>query len=796
MGCFSGPEINEDGLVVALDAGNTKSFNNTSPDEYFSNVSLLLNGNGSNGSTTITDSSTHNHSITVSGNAQISTAQSKFGGSSMLFDGDGDYVRATDSSEFAFGTGDFTVEAWVRGTGSFYETRTSISQAPGFEFAVSSNTIKIWDGQGQSYVYNGSTTYNWTDWHHVAVSRSSTTLRVFVDGSLDGTATTSRNLTHQGAIIGANINRVINGSGGSSFNGYIDDVRITKGVARYTSNFTPPTSQHPAGPVWTDIVGGNTGTLTGEPTFSSGNDGYLDFDGTDDFVTLGTQINSDITTTNVTISFWAYIDSTANDEIFVSMETLGINIPLIIWYDTISTYEVQNTGSGDVGGGSINVITTAVTDASSEKRFTTSNNALIANTWYNIVVVLDVTNNEFYTYINGVEEAKWVSNNTSGGIKSTTNNFRIGGGSPYLDGRISNFSVYNRALTASEVLQHYNALKRRYAPSELYAFTSAYFTVSQALTDATTSQEHRFGPTQTEVRAWLSGTSNGGGGHSWANTYVDCPQDGYQRWTIPKSGKYRITAKGGGAGKTQQNHIGRGVKLTADFNLIKGEQLILAVGQGVPDDSGSDSCNGGGGASWVMSGSNYTTAIPLIVAAGAGGDTSDGQGPKDQPSTTLGSSITVTPTIGEGGGSAVTGKETTPINSSASAGRGSQNTTYPNSAGWLSDGLDVPGQTSGIGGHCFRTDLIGGTRSDSTAGYGGFGGGSGGQDEEGNASGGFTGAFGTDSGTIAGNGSSFVNDDTSGNVSVVLGQATTTFQNTDYTSEDQYQGWIKIEFIS
>ena len=85
-----------------------------------------------------------------------------------------------------------------------------------------------------------------------------------------------------------------------------------------------------------------------------------------------------------------------------------------------------------------------------------------ATTWHNISVVLDVTNNSFYTYIDGVEKAKWVSNNTSGGIKSTTNDFRIGGGNPYLDGRISNLLVYTKALTAAEVQQNYNALKGRY----------------------------------------------------------------------------------------------------------------------------------------------------------------------------------------------------------------------------------------------------------------------------------------------------------------------------------------------
>ena len=334
--------------------------------------------------------------------------------------------------------------------------------------------------------------------------------------------------------------------------------------------------------------------------------------------------------------------------------------------------------------------------------------------------------------------------------------------------------------------------------SDLYDFTDAYFTVSQSLSDSPTSDAHRTGPTQTEVRAWLSGSSNGGGSHSWANTYVDCPQDGYQRWTIPKTGTYRITARGAHSGHTDSpDDYMRGVTVVADFNLTAGEKLIIVAGQGVPDYDG-DHCNGGAGASWVMSGDAIGTCIPLIVANGAGGDTSDGSA-KDQPNTTLGSSITVTPTGGEGGGSAVTGKQTTPVlGSSATNGRGSQKSDRPNSGGWLSDGGDG-GDANNVGGHGFRTDLIGGTRggvNPSTAGYGGFGGGSGGEDESGSAGGGFTGAHGEDGSTKTGHGSSFVNDDEVGNVSVSLNEATTTYQSSNYTSTDQYQGWVRIQFIS
>ncbi len=327
----------------------------------------------------------------------------------------------------------------------------------------------------------------------------------------------------------------------------------------------------------------------------------------------------------------------------------------------------------------------------------------------------------------------------------------------------------------------------------LYDFTDAYFTVSRAITNAYSSDAHRYGPTQTQVRGWLSGSSNGGGSHSWANTYVDVPTQGYQRWTIPKTGKYTITARGAHSGHTDSpDDYMRGVTVVADFNLTQGEKLILVAGQGVPDYDG-DHCNGGAGASWVMSGDAIGTCIPLIVANGAGGDTSDGNA-KGQPNTTLGSSITVTPTSDEGGGSAVTGKQTTPISSTATAGRGDQSSSDPNSGGWLSDGADPSGQT-GVGGHGFRTDLIGGNRSNNTAGYGGFGGGSGGYDEYGSAGGGFTGAHGEDNSTVTGHGSSFVNDDNEGNVSVTLNSSNNSYQTTDFTSASQYQGWVRIQFV-
>ena len=326
-----------------------------------------------------------------------------------------------------------------------------------------------------------------------------------------------------------------------------------------------------------------------------------------------------------------------------------------------------------------------------------------------------------------------------------------------------------------------------YKAEVLYDFTSAYFTVSKALSNTEGGDSQRTGPTQSQIRSWMTGTSNGSPGYAWANTYVEASTDGYQIWTAPKAGRYRFTAKGGGAGFTDNNHIGRGVKVTADFQVARGEKFIIVAGQGVPNWNG-DHCNGGGGASWVMRGDVISTCIPLIVAAGAGGDTSDGDTPKNQPDVTLGSSITV---------SGVTGRQTTAMNSTASNGNGDVASGRPNSGGWLTEGSNAGGGDNVCKGGGFRQgDLIGGLRSNDTAGYGGFGGGSGGFDENGSASGGFTGAHGEDNAAITGNGSSWVNDTNLGNVNVSLAQATTTFQSSDYTSEDQYQGWVYVQFIS
>jgi hypothetical protein len=217
------------------------------PDPYRSNVSLLLHGDGTNGSTTIIDSSPSPKTVTAVGNAQISTAQSKFGGASIAFDGNGDTLSVQANSAFEFGTGDFTWEAWV-----YLNTLETVN---GLYYYGSGNNNRLQilvqtNGSFSFYAETGpfveaassASAVSATTWTHLAGTRSGNTFRCFVNGVLSGTDTGALILpSAQTPVIG----NAVTGNAARNLNGYIDDLRITKGVARYTSNFTPPTAPFP-----------------------------------------------------------------------------------------------------------------------------------------------------------------------------------------------------------------------------------------------------------------------------------------------------------------------------------------------------------------------------------------------------------------------------------------------------------------------------------------------------------------------------------------------------------------------
>ena len=217
-------------------------------DPYFVNVVLLLHGDGANGSTTFTDSSPVPKALTVSGNAQISTAQSKFGGASMAFDGDGDRVLTAANAELQMGTGDFTFEMFVRPSTSAASTDYFFSSeySGSFWFTLShNNDTSSFKLQGTPSIGNGDNIgYPAGVWYHIAYCRAAGVGRFFIDGVQKGsTFAIPDNIVNEVYIIGGASSSVASPT--NWFNGHIDEVRITKGVARYTADFTPPVAPFP-----------------------------------------------------------------------------------------------------------------------------------------------------------------------------------------------------------------------------------------------------------------------------------------------------------------------------------------------------------------------------------------------------------------------------------------------------------------------------------------------------------------------------------------------------------------------
>ena len=227
--------------------GNSTITVPTSPLTAITNTSLLLNFTNAG----IIDNAMMNDLETV-GNAQISTAQSKFGGSSMLFDGTGDYLTASGNLVLnSLGAGPFTVEMWVyrlgNGTGgassydSIIGSNSGISSVWGIYVNRSTGVISFNNSAG---LVSTSNTLSNSTWTHIAVCRDgSNNLQIFINGTSGYSATN----TGTGTLV--NPLRIgddgTGGGGNHLFNGYIDDLRITKGVARYTTTFTPPAAAFP-----------------------------------------------------------------------------------------------------------------------------------------------------------------------------------------------------------------------------------------------------------------------------------------------------------------------------------------------------------------------------------------------------------------------------------------------------------------------------------------------------------------------------------------------------------------------
>lgn len=163
-----------------------------------------------------------------------------------MFDGSGDYLSIPTSAAFAFGTGDFTIEMW------FYRNNSGQQHLYEGRNGTTVNTILLYLDNAPAYLAyyaNGASRISTTStpalntWVHIAVCRSGTSTRLFMDGvQVGSTYTDTFNYAAPTTSLYIGTNDV---ASGSFVNGYIDDLRVTKGVARYTGNFAVPTEPNP-----------------------------------------------------------------------------------------------------------------------------------------------------------------------------------------------------------------------------------------------------------------------------------------------------------------------------------------------------------------------------------------------------------------------------------------------------------------------------------------------------------------------------------------------------------------------
>ena len=226
----------------------------TAPLQGIAGTSLLLNFANAQ----IIDSTQKNNLETL-GNAQISTSIVKYGTGSIYFDGTGDYLTIPANSLLTFGTNDFTLECWIypvasTGDNGIWDSRSVDLSATGFTLSLTdAEKIQVYSDTQKIL---GSSTISLNTWTHIALTRSNGIMRLFVNGTIDGSVTNTQNFIDTNFFIGKGV------WANSEFEGYLDEVRITKGIARYTSNFTPSqivpfTSNNT---VWKNIACGNNHT--------------------------------------------------------------------------------------------------------------------------------------------------------------------------------------------------------------------------------------------------------------------------------------------------------------------------------------------------------------------------------------------------------------------------------------------------------------------------------------------------------------------------------------------------------
>ena len=229
------------------DLGFVGGLGGVESDPYFANVKLLLTGNGANNSTSILDTSLNPKTFTTVGDAKISTAQSLYGGSSIAFDGTGDYLFTGNSSDFSL-PGDYTIEFWIYpisfgAAPGIFTLGSQVSASNGMLMFYNSTRLLLY-GNGAAFLTSSANSLPLNAWSYVAVVRSGTgtgNTVLYRDGVSIGSATNNTSftgVTGNGFCLGAQAFPFSD----ATFQGHIGPLRITD---RARSVSPPPTGPFP-----------------------------------------------------------------------------------------------------------------------------------------------------------------------------------------------------------------------------------------------------------------------------------------------------------------------------------------------------------------------------------------------------------------------------------------------------------------------------------------------------------------------------------------------------------------------
>lgn len=379
----------------------------TEPLTATNNTVLLTcqNSNPHNNHTFVNSAiNTSNLVITRNGNVtqgSLSPYSASWGG----YFASGQYISTPSSSELSFGTGDFTIECWIYALAAndqaIYEGRLVNNNSTGFTLtALNSTTIRTYSNS----VLLTATVPNYIGtWTHIAVTRSSGTSRLFVNGILCQSAPSTTNFTDDRAIIGAGM---YSGSiGSNAFNGFISNFRIVKGTAVYTANFTPPTS------TLTAVAGTSLLTLQNDQFIDNSSNKFAITKFGDAKLVLANNSSFALNTLPTPTSYSGYFDGTTGYLTGTFNNVGSTQFTLEMWvYKTVSG-TVTTIFDGRSTIGSVNGFAIQ-TDSSNRitfqwdgKTIFTTSNSITINAWNHIAIVRRTvqSNQTMFAYINGTE---------------------------------------------------------------------------------------------------------------------------------------------------------------------------------------------------------------------------------------------------------------------------------------------------------------------------------------------------------------------------------------------------------